>query len=454
MIRRIRKIILVVGDVIVVYAGLLMTVVFGFWGKFSWHTFSQHLFPFSMLYLTWLVMIYIFDLYNLNISRDKFLFYVRFLQVLAVSGVLGIAFFYLWPAFGITPKTNLALNIIFFGGLLLLWRKIFYYAFSKRLIINAGLLGQNKEALKLAREIMQRPYLGYKLKTIFSSSEKPQQLPLIGVKTSTISKDFFNQLKKQKIDVLIVGESLKPNSEITKTLYECLSSSIVFMNLPHAYEVICGKVPISFINKTWFLENIKEGEKTFYNKLKRIFDLILSFVLLILTSPLWLLIALLIKLEDKGSIFYKQKRIGRDKKEFYLIKFRSMRKNAENGKAIWAKKNDKRITKVGKILRATHLDELPQMLNVIKGEISLVGPRPERTEFVSELENKIPHYHLRHLIKPGVTGWDQIKFKYANTLKGSFEKFEYDLFYLKNRNLFLDFGILLKTFQSLFRKTN
>ncbi len=221
--------------------------------------------------------------------------------------------------------------------------------------------------------------------------------------------------------------------------------------MPEAYEIICGKIPISFIDKNWFLENLKEGEKDFYDKSKRLSDLILAILLLIISSPFLLLIALAIKIEGKGKVFYKQKRVGKDKKEFFLIKFRSMKEDAEKGKAVWAEKKDLRTTRVGAFLRKTHLDELPQLINIIKGDIALVGPRPERPEFVKDLEKQIPYYHLRLLIKPGLTGWAQIKFRYARTLMDSFEKFEYDLYYLKNRNLFLDLGIVLKTFQFFFR---
>jgi len=186
--------------------------------------------------------------------------------------------------------------------------------------------------------------------------------------------------------------------------------------------------------------------------LKRFVDIILAFSIIIITSPLWLIFAVLIKLEDKGPVFYRQKRVGKDRNEFWLTKFRSMKIDAENGKAKWAEKDDPRITKIGRFLRKIHLDELPQMLNILKGDISLVGPRPERPEFVKKLEKEIPHYHLRHIIRPGFTGWAQIKFRYGRTVEDSHEKFQYDLYYIKNRSLFLDLGILLKTFQLFFSK--
>lgn len=452
MIKKIRGIILILGDVLAAYLSLLLTLCFGFWGKFSRQILASHLFPFTILYFAWLIIFYIFDLYELNLARTKLFFYPRLLGALVTGGLLGTILFYLIPGFGITPKTNLVLNLIIFGALVLLWRKIFYSQSSSRLRNNVAILGQTQEAKKLAKEILARPYLGYTLRAIFKTGPGP--FTLKGIKTLKASGNLFSKIQKQKIDTLIVAEVLKPKSAISKALYQCLPGKITILDLSKAYEIICGKIPLSFVGYTWFLENLREGEKVIFDKIKRIFDLVLAGLLLVVTLPCWALIALAIKLQDKGTVFYKQKRVGKDRSTFLLIKFRSMKEGAEKEKGpVFAEKDDPRITKVGKFLRRTHLDELPQILNVLKGDISLVGPRPERPEFVQQLEKKISHYHLRHLIKPGLTGWAQIKFKYARNVMDSFEKFQYDLYYQKNRNIFLDIGILLKTFQLLFRST-
>jgi exopolysaccharide biosynthesis polyprenyl glycosylphosphotransferase len=227
---------------------------------------------------------------------------------------------------------------------------------------------------------------------------------------------------------------------------------INFLDFPSFYERITEKIPVTSISKVWFFENLKEGEKRIYDKFKKIFDVIVASIILFLTIPLWLLITLAIKIEDGGPVFYIQERVGKNKKIFKLIKFRSMIKEAEKEGPKWAEIEDQRITKVGKFLRRFHLDEIPQMMNVIRGDISLVGPRPERPEFVEKLEKEIPYYNLRHIIKPGFTGWAQIKFRYARSIMDSLEKFQYDLYYIKNRSLFLDLKILLKTFQLFFKK--
>ena len=434
MLRKLRQTVLIVGDIILAYLALILTCYLGFWGKFSWEIFNQHLFPFSLLYSSWFILFYIFGLYDLNLIRPKLEFLARAGQCFLVCLLLGISFFYLIPLFEITPKTNLLINILTFGGLFLIWRRAFYYLFSSFYLQRVAFLGKNPLAKKLVREIENQPQLGYKF-----------------VKFLNLKNNIFSQIKRGKIETLILAQNIKSPSKLTQGLYKCLPLRINFMDLPQAYEILLHKIPIDFVSQAWFLENLSEGEKKVYDKLKRFMDIILAFLIIIITSPLWLIFAILIKLEDRGPVFYRQKRIGKDRKEFWLAKFRSMKVDAEKGKVKWAEKDDSRITKIGKFLRNIHLDELPQMLNILKGDISLVGPRSERPEFVKKLEKEIPHYHLRHIIRPGFTGWAWIKFKYARSIEDSFEKFQYDLYYIKNRSLFLDLGILLRTLQTFFK---
>jgi exopolysaccharide biosynthesis polyprenyl glycosylphosphotransferase len=423
------------GDVGLLYLSLFLTVFFGFLGEFNQELFFEHLFPFSILYLFWLIVFYIFGLYDLNLIKSKLLFYPRLLGAISINIVVGMIFFYLIPWFGITPKTNLILNIVIFTALIFTWRKLFYSLFSSYLLTRVAIIGNNSSAQKLAEEIVIRPYLGYKLAGVWR-----------------IEDNFLSKIEKEKIETLIVAENLASNPELLSNLYQCLPFQINFVNSAQAYETITHKVPLSLINQTWFLENLREGEKIFYDKIKKGMDIVFALFLLILSAPLWFFIALLIKLEDRGPVFYIHERVGKNGNSFLLFKFRSMKKNAEKNGAVWAKRQDPRITRVGKFLRRIHLDELPQMLNVLKGNISLIGPRPERPEFVKKLEEEIPYYHVRHLIKPGFTGWAQIKFRYGRSIMDSQEKFQYDLYYLKNRSLFLDMGILLKTFQLFFKK--
>jgi len=436
MLRKMRQIALFSVDVIFAYLALLFTILIGFWGKFSWEIFGQHILPFSLLYLAWFLVFYIFGLYDLNIIRPKAELLARIGQGLAVCFAVGLAFFYLVPMFGITPKTNLLISILLFGVFTLLWRRLFYSLFSSLYLQNVSFLGQNELANNLAREIKEQPQLGFKF-----------------IKFLNKTQPLKPQLKKTKTTIVIISQDINNDKRLTQELYECLPLKTTLIDLAAAYEMILHKVPIDFINQNWILNNLFINERKIYDNIKRLLDIVTASLLLAVTSPIWGIISAIIYTEDKGPIFYKQKRVGKDGKTFLIWKFRSMVVGAEKKGAQWAKKNDTRVTKTGKILRKFHLDEFPQLINVLKGNISLTGPRPERPEFVRELEKKVPHYNLRNLIKPGFTGWAQIKFiQYARSTEESHEKFQHDLYYMKNRAFLLDLGILLKTFQLFFRR--
>ena len=429
-----KKFILLLGDVFFLYISLWLTLFLRFLSEFNFEIFILHLLPFSIVYFFWIIIFYIAGLYDFHLIKTKLSFYGRVLGAITGGLILGMLFFYSLPFFGISPKTNLVLNTFIFGILFLGWRHLFYSLFSVHFINRVAMVGEGPEIENLKEEINKRPYLGYKL------------IPI------NLEKDVFSQIQENNIDTVIFTEKFESEPEILKALYFYLPSRVNFLDFSKSYELVIQKVPLSMVSQVWFLENLKEEEKGLFDKIKRFFDIIVSGLILVLSLPFWFLIAIFIKLDDRGPVFYSQQRIGKDRKPFKLYKFRSMMVGAEKGEAVWAEKEDERITRIGKFLRRLHFDELPQMINVLKDDISLVGPRPERPEFVEQLEKEIPHYHVRHIIKPGFSGWAQIKFRYGRSVMDSKEKFEYDLYYLKNRSLLLDIGVLLKTFQLFFRQ--
>ncbi len=219
-------------------------------------------------------------------------------------------------------------------------------------------------------------------------------------------------------------------------------------SMPSLYEDLTGKIPVRYANDSWFVNATIAGvRRSIYNrKIKRILDVAFSLAGLALAGlPLFLPVCLAIRLDSAGPIFYRQKRNGFRGSEFQLIKFRSMTADAEANGATWASKKDPRVTRVGRIIRKLRIDEIPQMLNVLKGDMSFIGPRPERPEFVRILQEKIPYYSLRHSVKPGITGWAQVNYPYGASEEDAAEKLQYDLFYIKNMSAFLDFHILLRT---------
>ncbi len=213
-----------------------------------------------------------------------------------------------------------------------------------------------------------------------------------------------------------------------------------------------NKIPISLIEEIWFLENLVESKKGTYEIIKRILDFLFAVILGVIALILSPFIIMAIKLDSKGSVLFKQIRVGQNSKSFLAIKFRSMFASAENSGPQWAKPKDPRATKVGRFLRKTRLDELPQLWNILKGEMSFIGPRPERPEFVQELDKKIPHYQIRHLIKPGLSGWAQVNFPYGASIEDALEKLQYELYYLKNRSFILDLGIALRTIKTILQR--
>ena len=231
------------------------------------------------------------------------------------------------------------------------------------------------------------------------------------------------------------------------SILEAKLKGINIVEMPTVFEGLTKRVPVAHIHDEWllFAGGFYLISKEYLQKVKRLIDFTFSSLLLTVSLPLVGVTALAIKLDSKGPIFYKQKRIGKGGSEFIAWKFRSMVENAEQRGVVWAKQNDKRVTRVGKVLRLLRIDEIPQLFNVFRGEMSLIGPRPERPEFVKELETQILYYTVRHTVRPGITGWAQVNYRYGASVEDALRKLEYDLYYIKNMSLLLDLKILLKT---------
>lgn len=257
------------------------------------------------------------------------------------------------------------------------------------------------------------------------------------------------KISQKNIDGLILmPEALTLGVE--HRLLDMRFRGIRIFNVSEFYERYLFKVPLNFLDRRWFATSAEYGlvNQEVPLRLKRIVDLLLAALLLIISMPLMIFAAIAIFLQDRENIFYSQVRTGVQEKPFKILKFRTMVINAEaDGKAQWAAENDHRITPLGKLLRLTRIDELPQLFNVLRGDMSFIGPRPERPEFVSELEKDIPLFHYRHAVKPGITGWAQVMYRYGASKEDSQKKLEYDLYYIRNYSLMLDVFIVLRTFR-------
>jgi sugar transferase (PEP-CTERM system associated) len=258
--------------------------------------------------------------------------------------------------------------------------------------------------------------------------------------------DIEEILIREKISKLIVAITEKRGILPVRNLLTCKLRGVEILDSPSFYEQLTGKLLVENINPSWFIYS--EGFRiTPLKRLwKRILDILFSSLGIIIAFPIFPVVAALIKLSSPGPVFYRQKRVGEGGCEFTLLKFRTMCKDAEKDTGpVWANENDPRITSLGRFIRKARIDEIPQLFNVLRGEMSFIGPRPERREFVEQLSEKIPYYNKRHFIKPGLTGWAQVRYPYGATENDALEKLRYDLYYIKNYSITLDLMIMLET---------
>ena len=263
-----------------------------------------------------------------------------------------------------------------------------------------------------------------------------------------LGKEILELYNTKKFDVLVdFTDKLLRDPKITEKLLQYKLEGLQYYNYLEFYETYENKLPISHLSPKWFLENT--GFEIYHNnfnlKAKRLLDLFFAMLIGIFAAPVIILAAIIVKLESKGPVFFIQERIGEGNKKFNIVKFRSMTTDAEKDGPQWASKNDNRVTKFGKIMRATRIDELPQLWNVLRGEMSFVGPRPAREFFIQQLEKEIPYYNLRHTVKPGLTGWAQVMYPYGASVEDAYRKLQYDLYYIKHHSIPFDVKVLLKT---------
>ena len=444
-----KKFFLLLGDTILLYAALAITLAVRYGSGFS-ETMQSHLLPFTPVIVAWLVVFYIYDLYEIGVSKGRVDLLNRLLVSLAIGSGLAVVYFYLASGrlFTIRPQRVLLIYLAAASILLYFWRQGFSLIVRSKKIANGVLIvGYNSLTKEIVTELQSRSELGYQVRgIILTDPASPLPAELAELTAPEKITELLVACRRTGATTIITTQHPRQNPDLLKSLFECLTLNIDFFEIETFYEKITGKVPVTAIEQIWFLENLTEKNKRVYDSVKRIFDVVFSILLLTVTLPFFPLIALAVKLTSSGPALFHQQRSGHGGKPFTTVKFRSMIHNAENNGPQWAAKNDHRITSIGGFLRKTRIDELPQLFNVLKNEMSLIGPRPERPEFVEQLETQIPFYKERLLVKPGLTGWAQVVGPaYGGSKEESLEKIQYDLYYIKNRSLGLDLSILLKT---------
>ncbi len=438
---------LVLGDILALYASLFITLFIRYQGSWKAAFLDHHVGPFTLIFGAWIIVFYVAGLYDLRKLRNNLEFVKNLVLTLAANAIIAILFFYLIPIFGITPKTNLFIFIGIFAIVVLLWRRTFnrITALSQPLA-HLTLFGESEAMQELFIFLTDNPQLGFKVHAWVKENHLP--------KTAADREELKELISGSPTEILVVLRDLKREPELAKLFYQLFAQGLSIHDIPSFYEEVFRKIPLAEISEEWFLEQIAEHHK-FYDGLKRATEVLLSIILLIILSPILLITALLIRFTSPGPVVYRQIRVGKNSVPFTLFKFRSMKALAADGSAEiagaqWSGHNDARTTSIGHFLRASHIDEFPQLINILRGDISFVGPRPERPEFVERLRTEIPYYETRLLIEPGVTGWAQLHYHKDQTNADVAEKLKYDIYYLKNRSIILDIAIILKTIKTLF----
>jgi exopolysaccharide biosynthesis polyprenyl glycosylphosphotransferase len=406
--------------------------------------------------LVYPITFYIFELYNIErrVNSVRLFIYISSASVVAA----GISWFlsYLIIPNNVIGRIILFLHIVLSIILVFTWRKIFEKyrgrkGCNERKTLIIGDSPVTKDIVCLLEKLVHSEPKNYDV--IKEYSENPGKVSIKGKKNNL---KIYDLVRSCEYKTLVVSEKLENLPMLRKQLVDLKYSGVVIYDAPYFYEAITGRIPVKQIKESFFLfRNQGESFNPYVSRnIKIIFDKLLALSGIILSLPFMFVGTIAIKLTSKGKVFFKQERLGENERPFILLKFRTMVDNAEkeNGPQ-WACENDQRITKIGKFLRKTHLDELPQLFNILKGDMSFVGPRPIRKHFSDMLAKNIPHYRLRFVVKPGLTGWAQVKGDYAGSEKGQSEKLEYDLYYIQNQSIFFDLYIVLNTMKTvLFRR--
>jgi len=386
-----------------------------------------------------------FDLYGWAWTTGLKSLFFRVIASFAIAGaLLSLGALLLSAAFAnglelLTSLTIACLSVLLIRLLFIEWDKL--DLFKKRVLV----LGTGSRAAKIEELVKQGKAQGLNIIGYLPMGAVHSYVPHDRVVAETAS---ISELVEQHgVDELVVAIRERRGGALpVAELLECKLRGVSVLDLPAFFERQTGILPLEAINASWMIFSDGFSQGVARDLVKRLFDLFVSGALLLFTLPIILLTALLIRLESRGPIFYTQERVGESGIPFTIYKFRSMYTDAEkDGRPVWAARNDDRTTRVGRLIRRLRIDELPQTLNVFLGQMSFVGPRPERPYFVSELAAQIPYFHARHSVKPGITGWAQVCFPYGASVEDAMSKLQYDLYYVKNHSLFLDLMILLQT---------
>lgn len=435
-----------------------------------WFFVGLFITPIILMGLTYIVVLYVANLYD---HYRDFRRRENISQVILSSliGTLVVLILFTLPGWHVIGRSFVEWQGVAFVWLLVLWR----YAFSaialpQRLQRKVLIIGGGRAGKEILASIKQRQNSGLVVAGFLDDNPQKIGASIDGAPVLGNTGQLDEMISQHKVAMVVVAITHEKSAALSNSLLRLSLMGAQLIDMPSLYEFLAGKIPPHHISDAWLLVNSLHNSRLYYRHFKRVTDLILAALGLALTWPLWVLIAAAVKVDSRGPVFFRQERLGKDGKPFPIIKFRTMVQEAEKGGPQFASRGDPRITRVGRFLRKTRLDELPQLYNILKGEMSFIGPRPEREVFIREFQQlvpdlregrratdpigcqvvcgyreRIPYYSYRLLIKPGITGWAQVMHPYSANLEETQEKLQYDLYYVKNMSWVLDLAILLKT---------
>ncbi len=394
-----------------------------------------------------LICFYYSDLYDMQVVSRKTELLIRLMQALGAASLILALLYYLVPAlmFG-RGISAIAAGIA--GLLLVTWRLLVdatgsFFRPEQRLVV----AGTGPAGIRLVRELMERPALNFKVLGFLDECGENIGKRLVNPGIIGGVAELEHLVSRERVDRVVVSFAERRGQMPVQTLLHVKFRGTAVEDAHSLYEKLTGRIMLERLTPSWLIlsDGFKKGALQRF--VKRLADIVISSIALLLCSPLCLIISVAIYLESGGPILFRQERVGLADKRFRILKFRSMRTDAGKQEPAWASADDQRITRVGRVIRRYRLDEIPQFINVLEGDMSLVGPRPEQPGFVEMLEQEIPYYSQRHTVRPGVTGWAQIKYKYGASSEDAKNKLEYELFYIKHMSVFLDLLIMFRTVQ-------
>ncbi|MCX7025045.1 MAG: sugar transferase [Spirochaetes bacterium] len=448
--RRLDQFVIFLVDIVLLYGSFFLALAVWEGAERALVPWAANAFAFAWIAALWVLVFYTAGLYVVDDPFDGTRFFKHFIVASAVAGL---------ASFGLLRVVCGGIDVIrdasaVFPGIvaIIVWTWRFSYARIRRFFlpkVGVAFVGYNAGVAELASEMAARPHMGYEARLVYDPSGAT---PSCAGPECVAGRDaFVERAAVRDIGLVIIARSSAVDEDARKAVFGLLARPVRYLGLPEFYESFLRKVPIGDIDELWFLEKVDRNGTRPYAIAKRVTDILVATSAMLLSLPFWPLVALAIKLGSQGPVLFRQRRLGRFGKPFTILKFRTMRTDLNDFAPTG--KDDPRVTAFGDFMRKSRIDEIPQMLNILMGEMSFVGPRPERPELAIELEKAIPFYRERLRVKPGITGWDQVSGEYHSpSVEDTYKKLQYDLYYIKNYSVFLDVSIFFKTIFTVFMR--